>query len=160
MAMEITYQPIGYLVTPFESPDDMPIQPCSRIAAPGYAVIAEQFVAGLKDLETFSHAILIYHFHKKTKTSLLVSPFLDEEERGIFATRAPVRPNAIGLSIAKLVKVEGNTLYFENLDMLNGTPLLDIKPYVPEFDRPENPTSGWLSAAKDPTGVSSDNRFV
>ncbi len=158
--MEITYQPIGYLVTPFESPDDMPIQPCSRIAAPGYAVIAEQFVAGLKDMTTFSHAILIYHFHKKTKTALLVKPFLDQEERGIFATRAPVRPNAIGLSIVKLIKIEGNKLYFENLDMLNGTPLLDIKPYVPEFDRPLNPDSGWLSGVIDPSAVASDQRFV
>jgi tRNA (adenine37-N6)-methyltransferase len=160
MAMEIIYLPIGYLFTPFEAPEAMPIQPCSRIAGAGHAVIAEEFIAGLKDLETFSHVILIYHFHKKTKTALLVKPFLDQEERGIFATRAPVRPNAIGLSIVKLIKIEGNKLYFENLDMLNGTPLLDIKPYVPEFDRPANPTSGWLSGVKDPSAVASDQRFV
>jgi len=160
MAMEIIYQPIGYLFTPFEVPEAMPIQPCSRIAGAGHAEIAEQFIAGLKDLETFSHVILIYHFHKKNKTALLVKPFLDEEERGIFATRAPVRPNAIGLSIVELVKIEGNKLYFENLDMLNGTPLLDIKPYVPEFDRPANPGSGWLSGVKDPSAVASDQRFV
>jgi len=160
MAMEIIYQPIGYLFTPFEAPEDMPIQPCSRIADAGHAEIVEEFIAGLKDLETFSHVILIYHFHKKTKTALLVKPFLDEEERGIFATRASVRPNAIGLSIVKLIKIEGNKLYFENLDVLNGTPLLDIKPYVPEFDRPVNPGSGWLSGVKDPSDVASDQRFV
>lgn len=160
MAIEIIFKPIGYLVTPFETPDEMPIQPCSKIASAGHAVIAEKYLAGLKDLESFSHVLLIYHFHKITKVAMLVRPFLDQEERGVFATRAPVRPNAIGVSIAKLIRIEGNKLYFQNLDMLNGTPLLDIKPYVPEFDRPENPTSGWLNAVKDPSAGASDQRFV
>ncbi|MBE0639623.1 MAG: tRNA (N6-threonylcarbamoyladenosine(37)-N6)-methyltransferase TrmO [Bacteroidales bacterium] len=157
--MEIIYQTIGYLVTAFDNPEEMPIQPCSRLVKPGHAVIEPEYFEGLKDIETFSHVILIYHFHRRTKTSLRVKPFLDQEERGVFATRAPVRPNAIGLSIVKLVKIEENRLYFENLDMLNGTPLLDIKPYVPEFDQPSEATSGWLSALKDTTMIVSDKRF-
>lgn len=158
--MEILYQPIGHLVTAFEILEEMPIQPCSKMVRPGHAVIEPEYFEGLKDIETFSHVILIYHFHRRTKTSLRIKPFLDQEERGVFATRAPVRPNAIGLSIVKLVKIEENRLYFENLDMLNGTPLLDMKPYVPEFDRPADATSGWLSAIKDPTSVVSDKRFI
>ncbi len=158
--MEICFTPIGHLVTPFNSPDQMPIQPCSRLSQPGHAVIAKQYEAGLKDLESFSHVILIYHFHRQTKTELLVRPFLDKAARGIFATRAPARPNAIGLSVVKLIRIEENKLFFDNLDMLDGTPLLDIKPFVPGFDIPENPTSGWLASAGNASEQRSDRRFV
>lgn len=117
-------------------------------------------MAGLKDLDSFSHLILIYHFHRQTKTELLVRPFLDKTARGVFATRAPARPNAIGLSVVKLIRIEENKLFFDKLDMLSGTPLLDIKPFVPGFDIPESPTSGWLSNIKDLSDGSSDGRFV
>jgi len=158
--MEILFSPIGYLVTPFKNPGQMPIQPCSRISQPGYAVIEKRFENGLKDLKTFSHVILIYYFHRQTKTELLVRPFLDKAEKGIFATRAPARPNAIGMSVVKLIRIAGNRLHFSNLDMLDGTPLLDIKPFVPEFDIPVNPTSGWLAGVSDPSEQNSDSRFV
>lgn len=158
--MEIIFNPIGRLVTPFDQPAQMPIQPCSKTAGPGYAIVEERFVPGLKHLDTFSHVILIYHFHKQVKTLLLVKPFLDGEERGIFATRAPARPNAIGLSVVKLIRIGGNKIYFEGLDMLNGTPLLDIKPYVPDFDMRSNATSGWLAGVRNPSEQNSDSRFV
>lgn len=158
--MEIFFKPIGRLVTPFDQPAQMPIQPCSKTAGPGYAIVEDRFISGLKYLDTFSHVILIYHFHKQVKAALLVKPFLDREERGIFATRAPARPNAIGLSVVKLIRIEDNKLYFDNLDVLDGTPLLDIKPYVPEFDIPENPTSGWLAGVRNPSEQNSDSRFV
>jgi len=160
IAMNIVYHPIGRLVTPFERPEEMPIQPCSTTVKKGHAVIFEDFVNGLKDLTMFSHVVLIYHLHKQSGVSLLVKPFLDIEEHGIFATRAPARPNPIGMSVVKLLGIEGNILFFENLDMLNDTPLLDIKPYVPEFDRPDNPSTGWLSKAENPSAMKSDERFI
>lgn len=158
--MQIKFTVIGHLITPFKIPEQMPVQPCSKLALSGYAVIEDDYVAGLKDLDSFSHLILIYHFHRQTKTELLVRPFLDKTARGVFATRAPARPNAIGLSVVKLIRIEENKLFFDKLDMLSGTPLLDIKPFVPGFDIPESPTSGWLSNIKDLSDGSSDGRFV
>jgi tRNA-Thr(GGU) m(6)t(6)A37 methyltransferase TsaA len=156
----ISYHPIGIVISPFNKAEDTPIQPSSAIGYKGTIEIFPEFTDGLKDIEGFSHLILIYHFHLSKGYDLQVKPFLDEEARGIFATRAPKRPNGIGMSIVKLVKVEGNTLYIEDIDALNGTPLLDIKPYVPQFNNAKNVKIGWLTDKKDKIRTQrADNRF-
>jgi tRNA-Thr(GGU) m(6)t(6)A37 methyltransferase TsaA len=111
----------------------------------GTVDVFEKYHAGLKDIEGFSHIILIYHFHLSKGYSLEVKPFMDEEAHGIFATRGPARPNPIGISTVHLVKVEGCTLHIEDIDIIDGTPLLDMKPYVPDFDRRGGERVGWLS---------------
>lgn len=158
--MQITYHPIGLIHTPFTELEEMPIQPSGETSAPGTVEVYHQFTAGLKDLEGFSHLILIYHLHKVQRTDLTVKPFLGKEARGVFATRAPTRPNPIGFSVVKLDRVEGNHLYLEKVDILDGTPLLDIKPYVPEFDQPSEVRVGWLESARGKVrSAKSDDRF-
>ena len=126
----------------------------------GEVEILPEHTEGLNDLDGFSHIILLYYFHRMKKTKLLVTPFLDSSPRGIFATRAPPRPNPIGLSIVKLRSVEDNILNIENVDVLNGTPLLDIKPYVPEFDQYSDTRVGWLEQNKGEVSTKrSDDRF-
>jgi tRNA-Thr(GGU) m(6)t(6)A37 methyltransferase TsaA len=118
-------------------------------------------VEGIKDLEGFTHVILLYHLHRVRRTDLTVTPFLGWEPRGVFATRAPTRPNPIGLSIVRLIRIEGNRLHLGDVDILDGTPLLDIKPYVPDFDRPEAARAGWLEAERGRVkSVKSDRRFT
>lgn len=157
---KITYQPIGIISSPFNKTKDTPIQSSSAEGFCGTINIFPEFADGLKDIEGFSHLIIIYHFHLSHNYKLQVKPFLDEEPRGVFATRAPKRPNGIGISIVKLVKVEGNTLHIENIDALHGTPLLDIKPYVPEFNNVKNVKIGWLTSKKDKIRTQrADNRF-
>jgi tRNA-Thr(GGU) m(6)t(6)A37 methyltransferase TsaA len=120
-----------------------------------------QFSEGLKDLAGFSHIYLIFHLHEAHFSSLTVTPFLDSEPRGLFATRAPSRPNPIGLSLVKLLAVEDNILTVESLDVLDGSPLLDIKPYVPLFEESENTRSGWMESVKDEIASrTSDRRFI
>ena len=136
----------------------MPIQPSRARGVAGFVEVFPEFQAGLQDLEGFSHIVLVCHFHKATGYDLKVVPFLDTEVRGLFATRAPKRPNPIGLSIVRLVEIEGNRLSIQDLDLLDGTPLLDIKPYVLEFDERKNARMGWLAAAKR-REVVSDDRF-
>jgi tRNA-Thr(GGU) m(6)t(6)A37 methyltransferase TsaA len=123
----------------------MPIQPAGAKGIAGTIEIDPRYREGLADLDGFSHIILIYHFHLSEGYSLLVKPFLDENLRGVFSTRAPRRPNPLGLSVVRLVKVEGPTLYIENLDIVDGTPLLDIKPYIPDLDGVRAERIGWLS---------------
>ncbi len=160
--MEITYRPIGIIHSPFTDLREMPIQPSGGKAAPGTAEILPEFTEGLKDLDGFSHVILIYHLHAVRRTDLTVTPFLGDAPRGIFATRAPTRPNPIGLSVVRLEGIDGNTLRLGNVDILEGTPLLDVKPYVPDFDGPGvDLRLGWLEAAKrDARSANSDERFV
>jgi len=139
----------------------MPIQPTSDASGPGTIEIYAPFVEGLKDLDGFSHLILLYHLHEVRCMALTVTPFLDSIPRGVFATRAPARPNPIGLSVVKLVRIEGHILYVEDLDVLDGTPLLDLKPYVPEFDHRPGVKAGWLEKVKGNTKTKlSDKRFV
>jgi tRNA-Thr(GGU) m(6)t(6)A37 methyltransferase TsaA len=158
--MPISYKPIGIIHTPFRHLENMPIQPSSAAACPGTLDIYPKFAAGLKDLEGFSHIYLLYHFHRARTASLLVTPFLDGEIRGIFATRAPTRPNAIGLSLVKIRRIEGNLIYIDALDVLDGTPLLDIKPYVPEFEDARGVRIGWLKqASRRRRYRKSDGRF-
>lgn len=158
--MEITFQPIGVIHTPFKDLAEMPIQPAGEASAPGTIEIYPDYAAGLKDLEGFSHLILLYFLHKVNRVQLMVVPFLDSEPHGVFATRAPVRPNPIGLSVVPLQKIEGNTLFVDQLDILDGTPLLDIKPYVPEFDEHVTFRIGWLEQVKGKARfIRSDRRF-
>ena len=159
--MEIAYRPIGVIHSPFLDIEGMPIQPRGAQGVAGWVEVYEEYVAGLKDLDGFSHVILLYHFHRVTATKLIVTPFLDTKPRGVFATRAPKRPNPIGLSVVKLCKIEAQILYIENIDILDGTPLLDIKPYVPEFDQHPASRVGWLEHACNTVHLKkSDDRFA
>ena len=158
--MDVIYHPIGIIHSPFKDLEGMPIQPTGETSAPGTIEIYPEYAQGLKDLEGFSFIILLYHLHQVSRSFLMVTPFLGSETRGIFATRAPTRPNPIGLSIVKLVKIDGSRLYVENLDILDGTPLLDLKPYVPEFDWRPDARIGWLESVKTKISKTrSDDRF-
>ena len=145
---EIKYDPIGILHSPYHEIEGMPIQPCAAMGVGGTVEIKPEYAGGLKDIDGFSHLILIYHLHGSKGFSLEVIPFLDDSPKGVFATRAPKRPNAIGLSTVKLIEVKDNILYIENVDILDSTPLLDIKPYVPQFDVQGHAEIGWYSKAK------------
>ena len=162
MEQEITYRPIGWIHTPFTDPKGMPIQPAGARDVEGWIEILEPFRTGLADLEGFSHIILLYHFHRSKGYTLEVVPFMDSKTRGVFATRAPRRPNPIGLSVVRLDRIKGGILFVRDVDILDGTPLLDIKPYVPEFDSPLPPIRiGWLAAhQRRVTSHRADDRFV
>jgi tRNA (adenine37-N6)-methyltransferase len=156
----ITFSPIGTIRSPYSEPSGMPIQPAGAQGIKGTVVLREEFRAGLRDLDGFSRIILIYAFHRCTGYSLEVVPFLDTQSHGIFATRAPKRPNAIGLSIVRLVRINGCELEVEDIDILDGTPLLDIKPYVPAFDCFPDERAGWFGDCSDRVaGARADTRF-
>lgn len=140
----IKYKPIGIIHSPYREPRGTPIQPTAAQDAEGTIEIFPEYAKGLKDIEEFSHIILVYHFHLSKEVSLKVKPYMDDDLHGIFATRAPSRPNPIGISIVRLNKVEGNILHIKNVDVVDGTPLLDIKPYIPEFDVQKAEKKGWL----------------
>ncbi len=142
--MKFVMKPIGVIHSPFTEKDQTPIQ-ASRSQAIGYVKVFPEFAGGLQDLEGFSHIILLYAFHCSTGYSLQVKPFLDDQLRGLFATRHPCRPNPIGLSVVRLLARRENILDIEGVDMLDGTPLLDIKPYVPEFDVRGDVRTGWYA---------------
>ena len=136
-----------------------PIQPAAA-GAGGTVEIFEEYQQGLQDLDGFSHIVLLYIFHRSKGFNLHVIPFMDTEVRGLFATRAPKRPNPIGMSVVQLDRIAGCTLHVSNVDMLDGTPLLDIKPYVPDFDSHTDVRTGWLAQARKTVGNrKSDNRF-
>jgi len=158
--MDIIYKPIGIIHSPYQTIEGMPIQPGGAVGIQGKAEIYPEFAEGLKDLNGFSHLILLYHFHKVSEFRLTLTPFLDSKPRGLFSTRAPKRPNPIGLSVVKLLKTDYNILYLENVDILDKTPLLDLKPYVPEFDQWDADRTGWLEQAKGRVkNHKSDDRF-
>jgi len=157
---KITYQPIGIIYTPFKKIAGMPIQQLGAQGVKATIDIEPVYAEGLKDLEGFSHIILLYHFHLSKDFKLQVKPYLDEVSHGVFSTRAPARPNPIGLSIVKLIRIEGCTLHIEEVDIIDGTPLLDIKPYVPEFDVRSADRTGWLSGkAEEAREKKADERF-
>ncbi len=130
--------------TPYDTPKGMPIQGEFEKNVIGQAELFAEYQAGLKDIEGFSHVILIYYFDRSKDEKLIALPFLEDEEHGIFSIRSPHRPNHIGISIVKLEKVEKNIITFSEVDILNGTPLLDVKPYVLYFDSRENVKNGWI----------------
>jgi tRNA-Thr(GGU) m(6)t(6)A37 methyltransferase TsaA len=140
--MNISLISIGIIHSPFSDPAQAPIQ-ASRSTATGRVEVFPQFAEGLRDLDEFSYIFLIYMIDCPQGYALSVKPFLDDQEHGVFATRYPCRPNPIGLSLVRLLSVDGNRLNIEGIDMLDGAPLLDIKPYVPDFDIRENAQIGW-----------------
>ena len=141
---EILLQPIGTIYSPYKESKDIPIQGRFKNNVEACIELKKQYVKGLKDLEKFSHCILIYYFHKSKTVTIEGKPFLEDQNHGIFAIRSPHRPNHIGFSVVKIQKIQGNKLYFTQVDMIDGTPLLDIKPYVKYFDSREDVISGWL----------------
>lgn len=157
----ISYQPIGVIYSPFKEAKGTPVQPTAAADIGGIVEINPDYATGLKDIEGFSHLILIYHLHLIEQSSLLVKPFLDNDLHGIFATRSPSRPNAIGLSVVRLKKVDGVKLHILDVDIIDGTPLLDIKPYVAQFDIRERTRCGWFenNIHKLPI-VRDDGRFI
>lgn len=158
---DIIFKPIGIIRSPFQDPSGTPIQPSAARGVMGSVVLDPEFEPGLQDLEGFSHLVLLYHFHRAGRVHLRVKPFLDEEKRGIFATRAPRRPNGIGLSVVELLHIKGNVITIQNVDVLDGTPLLDIKPYVPDFNLVDEVRIGWLENARGRMkGKKADDRFV
>jgi tRNA-Thr(GGU) m(6)t(6)A37 methyltransferase TsaA len=138
------YKQIGIIYSPFKEPRGTPIQSIAARGIEGTVEVFQEYSEGLKDIGGFSHVILVYHFHLSTKSSLMIKPFMDNREHGVFATRAPNRPNPIGISVVELVKFEKTRLHVKDLDIVDGTPLLDIKPYVPAFDIRDTKKIGWL----------------
>jgi tRNA-Thr(GGU) m(6)t(6)A37 methyltransferase TsaA len=158
---KITFHEIGVIHSPFKEPRGKPIQPRGAKGTKGIIKIIPKYVGGLKDLQGFSHIILLYQFHLSRGFSLTVTPFLDTHSHGVFATRAPRRPTPIGISVVRLQKIKGHKLYIQNLDIVDGTPILDIKPYVPEFDVHRVTRTGWLTTKKrNASKLRSDDRFM
>ena len=147
----IAYTPIGIIHSEHKVPERTPIQPVYSQGCVGRVEVFPEYAPGLRDVEGFSHLYLLYHFHQERAPRLLVMPFLQDVERGVFATRAPCRPNPIGLSIVRLLRRDGNVLHVNDLDILDGTPLLDIKPYTARFDQIETTRDGWHSEVDEET---------
>ena len=158
--MNIELKPIGVIHSPFKELEGMPIQPAGARGVKGTVDVFEEYCAGLKDLDGFSHIVLVYLFHRSQGFNLHVMPYMDTKMCGVFAIRAPRRPNAIGLSVVQLNMIQDGTLQIQNVDILDGTPLLDIKPYVPEFDAQVKVRTGWLENARGTVRHrKSDDRF-
>jgi tRNA (adenine37-N6)-methyltransferase len=159
--MRINYEPIGVIHSPFKEPAGIPIQPAAGAEIEGTVEVFEPYREGLADVDGFSHIMLLVHLHRSEGYRLRVVPFLDSVERGLFATRAPRRPNAIGLSVVRLERIEEGILHIRGVDLIDGTPLLDIKPYVPAFDDPQDVRIGWLQTFESRIpGRRSDDRFT
>ncbi len=146
---EVIFHQIGVIHSPHKVLSKTPIQPvfCNDIR--GTVVLDAEYADGLKDLLGYSHIYLFYYFHQSHKTCLCLKPYLSDQEYGIFATRAPHRPNKLGMSVVRLDGIEDNVLYVRDIDILDSTPLLDIKPYVQRFDTRENTRSGWQDTVSD-----------
>ena len=158
--MHINFEPIGIIHSPFQTLEGMPIQPTSQASQPGIVEVYPRYAEGLKDLDGFSHIYLIYYFHHTAHYKLTVTPFLDTHARGLFATRAPCRPNPIGLSLVQLDRIEDNRLHIARLDTLDQTPLIDIKPFIPEFESNQQVRIGWVEQAREQVRTrKSDERF-
>lgn len=148
---EIVLKPIGVIRSPHTKPEDTPIQPVFAEGVPGRVELDAGFEEGLRDIEGFSHIYLIFAFDRAGEPRLSVIPYLGDTERGVFATRSPRRPNGLGMSLVRLVRREGAVLHVEDLDVLDGTPLLDIKPYIGRYDSREDARSGWQDDVDDET---------
>jgi len=141
---QIAVRPIGIIHSPYKEAKGIPIQGIFDDKTEAWIELREEYADGLKDLDGFSHATLIYYFHQSQREEIEGRPFLEQEKHGIFAIRSPNRPNHIGLSVVKIKNIRDNRMYFTEVDALDGTPLLDIKPYVKYFDSRDNVVSGWL----------------
>ena len=153
MSDAICYRPIGIIHSGHHDPDHGPIQPCYADGCTGTVEIFEEFAKGLQDIEGYSHIYLLYHLDRAQPGSLLVKPFLQDIEHGIFSTRAPGRPNPIGMSLVRLLSREGHLLHIANIDTLDGTPLLDIKPYSRRIDCVIGTRDGWQDEVDDTTAA-------
>jgi len=154
----ITLHPIGVIHSPHEKAEETPIQPVYARGIEGSAEILPQYADGLRDLENFSHIYLLYHFHKAKHAQMIVQPFLEDTSRGLFATRSPRRPNPIGFSVVRLARIERNILHLQDVDVLDGTPLLDIKPYISRFDHHKDTYCGWQSSVDEETAQARGRR--
>ncbi len=157
----VTFFPVGIIHSPHKELSGMPVQPPSAALFTGDIEIFPEFAAGLKDIEGFSRLMVFYHLHKSTVPLLSATPFFDTVPHGVFASRIPRRPNALGFSVVRLISRNENHLQIGDVDILDGTPVLDIKPYVPEFDAYPNESSGWFAGKL--TGMEtkrSDDRFL
>ena len=141
---QIIIHPIGIIHSPYKEDKDIPIQGTFKDKVEAWLELKNEYAGGLRDLNKFSHAIIIYYFHRSQREEIEGRPFLEQKKHGIFAIRSPHRPNHIGFSIIKIKRIKANKVYFTEVDMLDGTPLLDIKPYVKYFDSRANVISGWL----------------
>ncbi len=150
-AVSVTIRQIGVIHTPNTLAEETPIQSVFAEGVQGQAEILPEYAEGLHDLDGFSHIWLIYWFHQAGPPRLVVKPFLQDVPHGVFATRAPTRPNPIGISLVRLIRREGTILHLEDVDVLDGTPLLDVKPYVPRFDCRTDARTGWLEAVDEQT---------
>lgn len=160
--MDISYRPIGFFRTPFTQIEGMPIQPIGAGDVEGIIEVLPEFIPGLRDLEGFSHVFILYHLHKIQGYELSIKPFLDTKKHGVFATRSPKRPNPIGLSVMKLKSICNRYVFLEGVDVLDHTPVIDIKPYVADFDRCEAADRfGWFEGkSRNAVHHRSDDRFA
>jgi tRNA-Thr(GGU) m(6)t(6)A37 methyltransferase TsaA len=159
MPRPLKLKPIGIIRSPFTQPAGTPIQPRTAAGAQGTVEVAEEYADGLKDLDGFERIWLLYWLDRAPEAILRVTPFLDHVERGVFACRAPCRPNPIGLSPVRLLRLDGRVLHVADLDVLDGTPLLDIKPYAAKFDCFETSRNGWLDEVAERPRATADGRF-
>jgi tRNA-Thr(GGU) m(6)t(6)A37 methyltransferase TsaA len=158
---KIIYEPIGFIYSPFKKPQGTPVQSSAAQGVQGLVEIKKKYLEGLDDLEGFSHIMLLYHFHLSGEPVLSVKPFLDENFHGLFATRASARPNPIGLSVVRLKKISGSSLHVLDIDIVDRTPLLDVKPYIPQFDERTDCRIGWLrNNIGKMNAVADDGRFL
>jgi tRNA-Thr(GGU) m(6)t(6)A37 methyltransferase TsaA len=141
---QIILQPIGIIHSPYKQAKDIPIQGRFKDDVEAWVELKKEFVEGLMDLDQFSHCFLIFYLHKSDKVNIQGTPYLEDKVHGIYAIRSPHRPNHLGLSVVKIKRIEKNRLFFSEVDMIDGTPLIDIKPYVRYFDCREKAISGWL----------------
>ncbi|MBI4725704.1 tRNA (N6-threonylcarbamoyladenosine(37)-N6)-methyltransferase TrmO [candidate division TA06 bacterium] len=151
MSGTVAFRPIGVIRSEHRKGEETPIQPAYAKGCLGRAEILPEYAEGLKDIGGFSHIYLIYQFHRAGPAKLITRPFLQDTEHGVFATRSPCRPNAIGLSIVELVRIDGSVLHLDRVDILDGTPLLDIKPYTAKFDLIVNTRNGWQDQVDEET---------
>lgn len=157
----VTYQPIGIIRSPFTELVGMPVQSAGAAGIAGRIELAPGYAAGLRDIAGFSHLILLYHLHLVRGAALEVTPFLDDQPHGIFATRSPKRPNALGLSVVRLTGTGADWLDIADVDVVDGNPLLDIKPYVPAFDSRATDRIGWFAKNVGRVGaIRADDRFA
>lgn len=155
---QIIYHPIGIIHSEHTVAEKTPIQPVYACGCKGRIEVFEKYISGLSDLDGFSHVYLIYHFHQAPLVQLKVKPFLQDVERGIFSTRAPGRPNPLGLSVVELIRIKDNILYVDGIDILDGTPLLDIKPYTAKFDLHDIRKNGWQDEVDESTAAKRGKR--
>lgn len=150
---QMVFRSIGIIHSPHKKLSEIPIQPVFSRGIKGRVTVDPEYAEGLMGLHKFSHIFLFYYFHQSQKTCLRLNPYLSEQEHGIFATRAPHRPNKLGMSLVRLTGIEGPVLHVKDVDILDGTPLVDIKPYIQRFDSREHVRSGWQDRVSDDTAI-------